>query len=168
MAAAEQPEAPLVRPAEFADALAIFRQIKAHPQELVPRPISDIVANIDRFMVAEALPGQLIGTVAWAVWPEPNPVDLPSVEVQSLSVSPAWRGMGLGRALVEAAVERIRQLQAKQVVVLTFTPNFFSKLGFEPVSKESLMYKLFHGCMHCTRYASPFTCPEQAMALRLS
>ena len=50
-------------------------------------------------------------------------------------------------------------------MVLTFAPEFFARLGFEPVSKEKLMYKLFNGCMHCTRYASPFTCPEIAMAL---
>ena len=54
-----------VRAAGFSDALAIFRQIKAHPDELVPRPISDIVANIDRFFVAEDAEGRIVGTVAY-------------------------------------------------------------------------------------------------------
>jgi len=157
---------PRIRSAGFADGLAIFHRIKAHPDALVPRPLGDIIANIDRFLVAEDKDGRIVGTVTWAVWPDPDAAGTPSVEIQSLSVAEEWRGHGLGRRLVETAVERIRSLNAKQIVVLTFTPPFFAKLGFAPVSKEKLMYKLFNGCMHCTRYASPLTCPETAMALR--
>ena len=154
-----------MREAGFADAPEIFAQIKAHPEELVPRPLGDIVAHIDRFWVAEDAAGRVVGTVAWAIWPAPDGAEAPSVEIQSLCVAPEWRGRGLGRKLVEAAVGRIRELNAKQIVVLTFAPEFFGRLGFVPVSKEKLMYKLFNGCMHCTRYASPYTCPEIAMAL---
>lgn len=162
----DRAELPRIREAGFADGVAIFRQIKAHPDALVPRPLGDIVANIDRFWVAEDRDGRIVGTITWAVWPDPDAEGTPSVEIQSLSVSEEWRGRGLGRRLVETAVGRIRALNAKQIVVLTFRPEFFAKLGFEPVSKEQLMYKMFNGCMHCTRYASPLTCPEVAMALR--
>ena len=158
---------PTIRPAGFSDAQAIFRQIKAHPDELVTRPLGDIVANVDRFLVAEDSSGDIVGTVSWAIWPEPDPAAPPSVEIQSLSVAAPCRGLGLGCGLVTAAVDRISRLRPRQIVVLTFAPDFFDKLGFVPVSKESLMYKLFNGCMHCTRYASPFTCPEIAMALQL-
>ncbi|MBR6022110.1 MAG: GNAT family N-acetyltransferase [Kiritimatiellae bacterium] len=161
------PPLPAIRPAGFADAHAIFRQIKAHPGELVPRPLGDIVANVDRFLVAATPSGDIVGTVSWAVWPEPEPDALPSVEIQSLSVATPCRGRGLGRALVTAAVDRIASLRPRQIVVLTFSPDFFSRLGFVPVPKDVLVYKLFNGCMHCTRYPSPFTCPEIAMALSL-
>ena len=52
-----------------------------------------------------------------------------------------------------------------QCVVLTFSPEFFRKLGFIEVPKESLMHKLYAGCINCTKYDNPFTCPEVAMAL---
>ena len=29
------------------------------------------------------------------------------------------------------------------------------------------MSKLYTGCINCTKYANPFTCPEKAMVLEL-
>ena len=156
-----------IREARFTDAAAIFHRIKSYPDELVPRPISDILLNIDRFLVAEAPDGVVAGTVAWSVLPEIDPTALPSVEIQSLTVHPDFQRQGLGRALVQAAINRIARLHARQIIVLTFTPPFFAALDFEPVSKEQLLYKLYQGCMKCTKYTSPFTCPEVAMALQL-
>ena len=61
---------------------------------------------------------------------------------------------------------RVSEFNPHQIIVLTFTPPFFARLGFVPVSKETLMYKLYKGCMNCSKYDSPFTCPEVAMAYR--
>ena len=30
---------------------------------------------------------------------------------------------------------------------------------------DKVMYKLYTGCINCTKYANPFTCPEKAMVL---
>lgn len=158
-----KPSAAIIRKARFGDAPAIFKRIKAHPNELVPRPLSDILLNIDRFLVAE-LAGEIVGTAAWSVLPELEPNRNPSIEIQSVSVRSDLQGHGLGQRLVTAAMERVREYCPAQIIVLTFTPPFFEKLGFVPVSKETLMYKLYQGCVHCTRYDSPFTCPEVAMA----
>ena len=154
---------PMIRKACFGDGQAIFRCIKAHPNELVPRPLSDILLNIDRFLVAE-LDGEIVGTVSWAVWPELDPAKNPSIEIQSVSVREDFQQKGLGRRLVEAAINRVAELKPDQIMVLTFTPPFFAKLGFVPVSKETLLYKLYKGCMNCSKYDSPLTCPEVAMA----
>ena len=45
--------------------------------------------------------------------------------------------------------------------------RFFKSLGFVEVPKEQLMHKIYTGCMSCTKYDSPFTCPEVAMAMDL-
>ena len=157
-----------IRSASFTDALAIFNMIKKHPDELVPRSISDILQNIDRFFVAEAIADEeIIGTVSWAALPEIGSGKHPSVEVKSLSVDGDWRGRGIGRRLVERAIRKVRSLHPDQIVVLTFTPEFFRKLGFVEVPKEKLMYKLYTGCLNCAKYDSPFTCPEVAMSLQL-
>ena len=154
---------PVIRKACFSDGPAIFRRIKAHPNELVPRPISDIMLNIDRFLVAE-LDGEIVGTASWAVLPELDTAKNPSIEIQSVSVREDLQKSGLGRRLIETALARVAEFKPDQVIVLTFTPPFFAKLGFVPVSKETLMYKLYKGCMNCAKYDSPFTCPEVAMA----
>ena len=156
---------PMIRKASFSDGAAIFRRIKSHPNELVPRPISDIMLNIDRFLVAE-FKGEIVGTASWAVLPELDMAKNPSIEIQSVSVREDMQKHNLGRRLVTAAIDRVADLKPDQIIVLTFTPPFFAKLGFVPVSKDTLMYKLYKGCMNCSKYDSPFTCPEVAMAYK--
>ena len=157
---------PAIRKARFGDAQAIFRCIKAHPNELVPRPLSDILLNIDRFLVAE-LDGQIVATASWAVLPELDPTKNPSIEIQSVCVRDDLQKQNLGRRMVEAAIERVSELRPDQIIVLTFTPPFFAKLGFVPIPKDKILYKLYKGCMNCAKYDSPLTCPEVAMALDL-
>ena len=157
------PDAIQIRKARFGDGQAIFQCIKSHPNELVPRPLSDILLNIDRFLVAE-LDSQIVGTASWAVLPELDPAKNPSIEIQSVSVRADLQKHGLGRRLVEAAMERVSEFKPDQIIVLTFTPPFFAKLGFTPIPKEKILYKLYKGCMNCSKYDSPLTCPEVAMA----
>jgi len=154
----------IVRNAGFTDADGIYSLIKAYPKELLPRPISDIAENIDRFIVCEKN-GQIVGTISWSILPEIGHVRHPSVELKSLSVKRSLRKHGVGRMLVQAAIERIKVLQPSQLIVLTFTPGFFAKMGFREVPKASLMHKLYMGCINCAKYDSPFTCPEVAMAM---
>ena len=154
----------IVRNAGFTDVEGIYSLIKAYPKELLPRPISDIAENIDRFVVCEKA-GQVVGTVSWSILPEIGHVRHPSVEIKSLSVKNGLRKHGVGRMLVQAAIERIQILKPSQLIVLTFTPAFFAKMGFHEVPKATLMHKLYMGCVNCAKYDSPFTCPEVAMAM---
>lgn len=153
----------IIRKARFSDGPAIFKQIKEHPSELVPRPLSNIMLNIDRFLVAEC-EGEIVGTASWSVLPELDPSKNPSIEIQSVSVRTDQQKTGLGRRLVEAALERVAEFRPDQIIVLTFTPPFFEKLGFKPIPKDKILYKLYKGCMNCAKYDSPLTCPEVAMA----
>ena len=154
----------IVRNAGFEDADAMFSLIKNYPDELLPRPISDIVENIDRFLVCE-IGGRIAGIVSWQILPEIGFAKHPSVEIKSLAVQTEYRGKGIGTALVKAAIDRIKLLHPAQIIVLTFSPKFFRPLGFREVRKETLMHKLYMGCINCTKYDSPFTCPEIAMCL---
>ncbi|MBU1693406.1 MAG: GNAT family N-acetyltransferase [Verrucomicrobia bacterium] len=153
-----------VREAGFVDAPAIFAIIKRHPDELVPRPLSDIIQNIDRFLVAE-VNRTVVGCAAWGILPEIGQAKHPTIEIKSVAVDRTHRGTGLGCALVEAAIRRVKKLKPEMVIVLTFTPEFFRRFGFSEVPKESIMHKLYTGCLNCSKYDSPFTCPEVAMGL---
>lgn len=154
-----------VRAAGFEDATGIFELIKSYPGELLPRSLSDIAVNIDRFIVCPDADGRIVGTVSWQTLPEIGKPTSPSVEIKSLAVARQLHGKGVGRLLVEAAIARIRALHPAQIIVLTFAPGFFGKLGFVTVPKERIMHKLYSGCINCSKYDSPFTCPEIAMAL---
>jgi len=153
-----------VRRANLGDAEAIFDLIRLHPDELITRPLGDIVQQIDRFYVAQA-DDKVVGCAAWSILPEVGDASRASIEIKSVAVATAWRGLGLGAALVKAVLERIADLRVPQVIVLTFTPGFFARLGFREIPKTQIMHKIYSGCMNCTKHANPFTCPEVAMAM---
>jgi amino-acid N-acetyltransferase len=155
-----------ISPAGFEDAQQIFALIREYPEELLARPISEIVQNIDRFLVCKR-DGAVVGVVSWQILPEIGAPRRPSVEIKSLAVAQDLRGSGIGMALVEGAIERVRPLHPVQVLALTFHPEFFAKMGFKVVPKEQLVHKIYAGCINCTKYDSPFTCPEVAVALDL-
>jgi len=73
------------------------------------------------------------------------------------------RRHGVGRALVEAVIDKVRMFSPREVVVLTFAPEFFRSLDFVEIPKTDIMHKLYTGCINCTKHANPYTCPEIAM-----
>ena len=87
--------------------------------------------------------------------------------MQSVAVSEPFRRVGIGRALVESVLKRIEPFNPVDVLVLTFSPEFFAKLGFSEIPKSNVMHKLYSGCIHCTKHADPFTCPEIAMSRKI-
>ena len=46
----------------------------------------------------------------------------------SLAVKSVFRKRGIGRLLVEAIVANVRRFSPREVLVLTFAPEFFQKL----------------------------------------
>jgi amino-acid N-acetyltransferase len=155
---------PRVRPADLNDVQAIFDLIREHADELIARSFNDIVQNIDRFFVAEQS-GGIVGCAAWNILPEIGEVMHTAVEIKSVAVRQPWRSQGTGRALVQAVIDRAAPLQVAQMIVLTFAPEFFRKLGFTEIPKTRIMHKIYMGCINCTKHANPFTCPEVAMVL---
>ena len=156
----------VLRAARLADADRIFALIREHADMLVPKPMGDIVASIDRFVVAE-IGGEVVGCAAYSILPEIGAAERATVELQSVAVVASHRKLGIGRALVESLLKRIAAFQPADALVLTFAPAFFSKLGFSEVPKSKVMHKLYSGCLHCTKHADPFTCPEIAMARKM-
>lgn len=78
------------------------------------------------------IPGGLAGTVTV----EPHGAD---GWLRSMAVASAWRGTGLGGALVAAAEREAARAGVRRVLLLTSTaPEFFSHLGYERVDAGSL------------------------------
>ena len=167
---ASEPQQPAgeirLRNATLRDAEKIHALIHLHRDELVPRPMGNIVENIDRFLVAEC-DGELAGCACFQVWPEIGDPLKATVEIQSVSVRAPYRRRGIGARLVKGVIERVRPFSPAEITVLTLTPAFFSTLGFSEIPKTHIMHKLYAGCINCNRHADPFTCPEKAMGLVL-
>jgi len=151
-----------VRPARLADAERIFALIHLNRDLLVPRSMGNIVESIDRFFVAES-EGEMCGCAAYQIHPEIGVPEAATVEIQSVAVKTAFRRRGIGRDLVETVAARAAAFSPKEVLVLTFAPEFFSSLGFSEIPKTQVMHKLYTGCINCTKHTDPFTCPEIAM-----
>ncbi len=155
-----------IRPAHLDDSEQIFDLIRRHSDELIVKPIGDIISNIDRFMVCDVA-GRVRGCATWDIIPEIGEPKNASVEIQSVAVDAELRGYDAGTKLVSTIIENVKRFDPAQAIVLTFAPEFFKKLGFREIPKTSVMHKLYMGCINCTKHANPYTCPEIAMAYDL-
>jgi len=151
-----------VRQATLADCEQIFSIISENIDMLIGRSMGDIVSNIDRFVVAEK-DGKVCASASYVIHPEIGAPREATVEIQSLAVRAGLRTRGIGRMIVETLIKRLSAYGLKDVLVLTFAPQFFSKLGFVEIPKTQVMHKLYTGCINCTKHTNPFTCPEIAM-----
>jgi len=156
-----------IRKAVFRDALAIYHLIKKYPVEVLPRSLSDITTSIDRFFVYQNKKGKIVAAVAYKILPEIGKETEHIMEIVSLCVSKRYHRRGIGKALVETVIMHIQQYQPTKIILLTFSPRFFAKLGFKRISKRRLYNKIYLGCINCTKYSNPLECPEVAMALKM-
>jgi amino-acid N-acetyltransferase len=152
--------APFIRPARPADARGMVQLLDRFAEKglLLPRSLGEVTGRIRDFMVADP-EGVLAGMVAL------HPVSEHLAEIRSLAVVEGRQGKGLGRALVEAALEDAARLGLKKVFALTYRPGFFGKVGFEPVDKRSLPQKIWSDCVHCAKFTD---CDETAVIRDLS
>lgn len=85
-------------------------------------------------------------------------------EIRSLAVRPETSGRGVGKALVNACVEKAKQLSLRRVFALTLVPEFFERCGFTLISLGRLPEKSAAECPVCPKR---FACDEQAMLMNL-
>lgn len=151
----------LIRKAKIADIKAIHMLLmrqEDHESLVLPRSFSQLYSHLRDFFVAED-EGEILGCVALSItW-----ADL--AEVRSLVVSKVRRNKGLGRMLVDAALDEAKTLGIHSIFTLTEVPGFFERLGFARTEKESLNQKIWADCLNCPRF--PEHCNEAAMTIHL-
>ena len=104
---------------------------------LLDKPIVTLYEDVQEFVIAE-VDGEPVGCgalhVLWA--------DL--AEVRTLAVLPKARGTGVGHVLIEALIDRARDVGVDRVFCLTFEVEFFAAHGFaafEAVPVEPGVYE---------------------------
>ncbi len=74
-------------------------------------------------------------------------------ETRSLIVKDGYRGLKIGKNLVEKGIEEARDLGLKKVLSLTYQQSFFEKLGFIEIPKESIPeHKIWADCIKCKHF----------------
>ncbi|MCY2924628.1 MAG: N-acetyltransferase [Planctomycetota bacterium] len=149
-----------IRPAHIRDAEAIGSLVNYYAERgrMLHRSLESVYEALREFHVAVNDAGVVIGCVA---------VDLfwsDLAEVKSLAVSPEHRGGGIGRALVEAAIADARELGAARLFALTYEEEFFRRLGFSRIDRETLPEKVWRECIVCPKADA---CDEIAVMRRI-
>lgn len=101
------------------------------------RDHNEVVCEIDGYVVAERLckDGQheLVACGALEI------VHAGSLaEIRSVAVDSTVRGTGTGAGVVHALLDKARAMGIGQVVLLTKTPGFFARCGFEEIGMHEL------------------------------
>ncbi|MBN2141245.1 MAG: N-acetyltransferase [Desulfovibrionaceae bacterium] len=150
----------LLRKARIQDVKTIHSLLVNCQDGLVlPRSFSELYSRLREFYVAaDKGDGRVVGCCALSIcWEN-------LAEVRSLVVERDSRGKGLGRQLVEACLSEALTLGIYRIFTLTDRPQFFIKLGFKEVSKESLPQKVWADCLNCPKFPD---CDEVALVMDL-
>jgi len=88
-------------------------------------------------------------------------------EIRSLIVDQEYRGQNIGKMMMEFMLNEARALEVKEdVLVLTYLPVFFEKLGFNEINKELIPeHKIWADCIKCIHFP---VCNEVALVYKLS
>jgi amino-acid N-acetyltransferase len=116
----------IIRPAQPEDLKALSALIREFVDEgkLLPRTLDELEELMSSFFVAE-LDGELLGCAALEVY------NRKLAEIRSLAVSRRAQGHGVGRKLVQACVDRAKELEIFEVMAISASDEFFRAVGFD-------------------------------------
>jgi amino-acid N-acetyltransferase len=87
-------------------------------------------------------------------------------EIRSLIVSSAHRGKNIGKQIVQFSLNEAEELLVgEEVLVLTYLPEFFKKMNFIEIAKESIPeHKIWADCIKCIHFP---ICNEISLVYKL-
>jgi amino-acid N-acetyltransferase len=137
-----------LRTAEPADLSAVLSLLER--SEL---PTAGVADSFSHFLVAEA-GGKLVGVAGLELYNG-------SALLRSVAVDGRWRGTGVGRVLVERALDLARERGIEDIYLLTTTAeHYFPQFGFTCVSRDSVA----EGIRNSVEFRC--ACPASAKVMR--
>ena len=135
-----------VRQATLADVDSLMDMIEywAKQGQNLPRKRNDIIRGIQTFAVC-VKDEQVVGCACLYVY------DSGLAEIRSIGVSPVIQRQGQGRAIVNYLLKRAQKMFIQRVFVLTRSPEFFSKVGFQKTVIDALPEKILKDCENCPK-----------------
>lgn len=88
-------------------------------------------------------------------------------EIRSLIVSEGYRGQNVGKRIVLFALDEAKKLGVgEEVLVLTYLPDFFKKINFIEIAKETIPeHKIWTDCIKCIHFP---VCNEISLVYKLA
>ena len=126
---------------------------------ILNRSEDEVATNIRSYVLAKE-DGLLIGYTALHVHSQRL------AEIRSLIVDEKYRGQQVGKRMVEFTLKEAKELGVEEdVLVLTYLPLFFHKLGFKEIDKEVIPeHKIWADCIKCIHFP---VCNETALVYKL-
>ena len=137
----------MIRKALMSDVFEMKELINSYASEgcMLPRSLDSLFTNIRDFVVMEE-DGHIIGCCGI----HPDWEDLG--EVVSFAVVRPYTRQGIGTRLLEECIEDAKAIGLGRLFVLTSSPDFFKKKGFEEIKREELPWKIWADCVNCSKY----------------
>jgi len=144
-----------VRRARMSDVDKIYQQVDywSGKGEILPRSRDNIIHDIQNFVVAE-VDGEVVGCASLYIYQKGL------AEIRSIVIDKSMHGLGQGPALVQYLLEFAHQMELQQIIVLTYIPEFFNKLGFTLIEKSSLASNIIEDSEQ-----SPYKDPADEVAM---
>ena len=88
-------------------------------------------------------------------------------EIRSLIVADTHRGKSIGKQIVQFSLNEANSLNvSEEVLVLTYLPDFFKKMNFVEIAKESIPeHKIWTDCIKCIHFP---VCNEISLVYKLA
>jgi len=127
---------------------------------ILERNEDEVATNIRSYVLAK-INGQLVGYAALHIHSSRL------AEIRSLIVLDGHRGKNIGKKIVQFALDEARDLNVlEEVLVLTYLPEFFKKMDFIEIAKESIPeHKIWADCIKCIHFP---VCNEVSLVYKLS
>jgi len=152
----------MMRDARMGDIKKIYKLLQyfADKDLLLGRSLSSLYDQLRDFSVYVEKNGEnsedekLIGVVSLHIcWDN-------LAEIRSLAVTDEYHNKGVGKQLVNKALQEAESYGITRVFTLTYQPNFFRKLGFKDIDKSELPHKVWSDCINCSKFPD---CNEEAL-----
>jgi len=125
----------------------------AEKGEILPRNRDNIIHDIQNFVVAE-INGQVVGSASLYIYQKGL------AEIRSVVVDEAFHNQGQGQAMVQYLLQFAYEIELQKIIVLTYAPEYFKKLGFVLIEKNSLADNIIEDSEQ-----SPHKNPEDELAM---
>jgi amino-acid N-acetyltransferase len=86
-------------------------------------------------------------------------------EIRSIAVLGDYQHRGIGKKLIGECLNEAKELCVNKVFVLTYQPDFFKKMGFRLIDKNTLPHKIWGDCLKCPKFPQ---CEEVAVIKSLN
>jgi len=118
----------VIRPAHTKDVKSIRTLVDSYaaPGQMLSKETVTLYESVQEFIVAEK-DGVLVGCGALHILWE----DL--AEVRTVAVAEGLQKQGIGHQILEAIIERAREVGVEKIFCLTFQIEFFGRHGFEVI-----------------------------------